>query len=104
MAKGIARYYDASKNPGGHLSFSGVPQGDITEEWWEGLPDHLKASIDAHEMYRKTPVPRPKKEKDDGEDDSSEAVDDSNKSAEEDAPDEGASEEKESEQGSEGGN
>jgi hypothetical protein len=56
------RYYDASKNTE-ERSFSGVPLGDISEEQWETYPDHLKASIDAADFYRKTrPPPAPEEE------------------------------------------
>lgn len=54
---GIARYYDASKNPSGG-AYSGVPLGDISEETWADLPKHLQNSVDACGFYRKSPLPK----------------------------------------------
>lgn len=60
MGEKIVRFYDASKNPDGGF-FPGVPLRDLTEDEYEGQPDWLKRSIDAHDMYRKTnPTPAPK--------------------------------------------
>lgn len=47
-----ARYFDESHDDGG--VFGGVPKADIDEETFNSYPDWLKASIDAHPMYRKT--------------------------------------------------
>lgn len=49
----VARYYRADKNEGG-ASFPGVPLRDIDDDEWELLPDWLKASIDASEIYQKS--------------------------------------------------
>jgi hypothetical protein len=54
---GIARYYDASKNPQG-AHFPGVPLDDIDEERWESVPDGIKADVDASPYYRKTAPPK----------------------------------------------
>lgn len=58
----IARYYVAENNPEGR-SFPGVPLDDISQERWESIPDHLRDSVDASDMYRKTKPPSVKKTK-----------------------------------------
>jgi hypothetical protein len=55
----VARYYDASKNPENGL-LPGAPLRDISQAEYDAYPDWLKASIDAHPMYRKTPLKAPK--------------------------------------------
>jgi hypothetical protein len=52
----IARYYDASKNPDGG-ALGGVPLADMTEEQWDALEPHQRASADALPFYRKTKPP-----------------------------------------------
>lgn len=99
-----ARYYNAANNPNGE-AFSGVPLGNIDEETWNGLPEHLQNSVDAHPMYRKTPLPRPKAEGEE-ESGSSDSGDTASEPKEEETEDVGAEEEKEtaeSEDSSEGG-
>lgn len=62
MSQQIARYYDASKNPGTQASpasLPGVPLADIDQATWESLPEHVQADVDASPMYRKTKPPRP---------------------------------------------
>lgn len=56
----MPRYYDADKNPTG-AAFDGVPLGDMDDATFDALPGWLQASVDASPMYRKTPVPAPKK-------------------------------------------
>lgn len=52
-----AYYYDESKNPDGrHLQ--GVPLADLSEEEFAALPGWLQKSVDAHPMYRRTPLPK----------------------------------------------
>lgn len=55
MGEKIARYYVADKNPDGGF-FPGVPLRDLTEDEYDALPDWVQRSVDAHDMYRKTPV------------------------------------------------
>lgn len=55
-----AYYYDESKNPDGEI-FPGVPLADLDDETFDSLPAWLQASVDASPMYRKTPVPTPRK-------------------------------------------
>lgn len=62
----IARYYDAEKNPKDERFFAQIPLRDLTQEEWDALPDHLKRSADASDLYRKTkPRTEPAKESDD---------------------------------------
>lgn len=55
MGEKIVRFYDETKNPDRGF-FPGVPLRDLTEDEYEAQPDWLKRSIDAHDMYRKTPL------------------------------------------------
>lgn len=48
-----ARFYRADKNKE-EASFPGVPLRDLDEDEFAALPDWLKASVDASEMYQKT--------------------------------------------------
>ena len=59
MDEPIGRYYDESKNPEGGL-LPGVPLRDISQAEFDTYPAWLQASIDAHPMYRKTPLKAPK--------------------------------------------
>jgi len=55
MDEPIGRYYDESKNPESGL-LPGVPLRDISQAEFDSYPAWLQASIDAHPMYRKTPL------------------------------------------------
>lgn len=55
----VKLFYDASKNPDG-FALPGVPLRDVTEDEYEALPKHLRASAEASPMYRKTPLPAAK--------------------------------------------
>lgn len=60
MSETIARYYDASKNPGtpsSPASIPGVPLADLDQATWDALPEHVQADVDAAPMYRKTAKP-----------------------------------------------
>jgi hypothetical protein len=62
MAMATARWYDASKNPDGGALPGGVPLADLSDEEYNALPKWLQASVDASPLYRKTPLPKEKKE------------------------------------------
>jgi len=49
----VARYYREDKNPEG-ASFPGVPTRDVTDDEWELLPEWVRASVDASDLYQKT--------------------------------------------------
>lgn len=58
---GTARYYNEDKSEGGAQHIYGVPARDLTDEEYEGLPEHLRAQVDGSPLYRKTnPNPEPK--------------------------------------------
>lgn len=58
-----ARYYDESKNPQGQESLPGVPLRDLTEKEYEALSGWLQKSVDASPLYRRTPLPKAPKAK-----------------------------------------
>lgn len=49
----IAFRYLPEKNPKGRLMILGVPLGDLSQENFDALPDHLKRSVEASELYEK---------------------------------------------------
>lgn len=59
-----ARYYRPDKNAEG-ASFPGVPLRDLEEEEFEALPAWVKASVDASDLYQKTPMRKAKSGQDD---------------------------------------
>jgi len=60
----IVWYYTAVKNPDGAMLL-GVPLRDLTEADMAEFPKHTIASIEAHDMYRKTKPTAPKPDTED---------------------------------------
>lgn len=55
-AEKVARYYRHDRNVEGRY-FPGVPLRDLTQAELDALPEHLRAAVEASELYVTRPAP-----------------------------------------------
>jgi hypothetical protein len=60
-AEKIVRYYRHDRNAEGRF-FPGVPLRDLTQADLDALPEHVRASVEASDLYVTRPAPEPAEE------------------------------------------